>query len=77
MSHSAEGLTNDFQMYTALHGQRQGQESEGVKPDTSGATLLTANAGLELAVKEVNHHRAVPQQVVVPRLVDTHTEQQI
>ena len=55
-------------MDAALHGQREGEVGEGVEADTRVAALLTAHTRLELAVEQVDHHRAVTQQVVVPCL---------
>lgn len=55
-------------MHGAVHGQRQGQEVEGVEAGADVSARLALHLGLELAVEEVHHDGAVPPQVVLPRL---------
>lgn len=64
-----QGLgTCDLQVHRAVHGQRQGQEVEGVEAGADVSARLALHLGLELAVEEVHHDGAVPPQVVLPRL---------
>ena len=51
-----EILTNDFKVYAAVHGQRQGQVGEGVKADAGVATFKTSDARLQLTMKEVHYY---------------------
>ena len=61
-------LTSDLQVHRAVHGQRQGQEVEGVESGTDVATRLALHLGLELPVKQVHDDGAIPTQVVFPCL---------
>lgn len=65
---SAALRTRDLQVHWAVHGQRQGQEVEGVKAGTDVSAHLALHLGLELAMEEVHHDGAVSPQVVLPRL---------
>lgn len=61
-------LTSDLQMHGAVHGQRQGQEVEGVEASADVATGFTLDLGLELTVEQIHHDGAVPAKVVLPGL---------
>ena len=49
-------LTYDFQMYTALHRQRKGQECERVEAHTGVAAFYIAHTGLQLTVEQVHDY---------------------
>lgn len=61
-------LTSDLQMHGAVHGQRQGQEVEGVEAGADVTAGFTLHLGLELTVEQIHNDGAVPAKVVLPGL---------